>query len=165
MRRFEGDGSMNIVYKEAVKEDYEDLIRLRIGNMRENYKEVSEQAAECMEKHLTDYFDRKLGKELFVFTARDEGRLVGTAYLMVIEGPANVWSLNGLYGEVRGVYTLPEYRGKGICTRLMTDLVERGREIGLSSIQLDSTEQGYQIYKKVGFEDAEQEFAAMEIVF
>ena len=109
---------MEIIYGEATKEDYEELIRLRLVNMSENYKEVSEEAQECIKKHLVDYFDRKLGTDLFIFTAKDEGRLVATAYLMVIEGPANVWMLNGLYGEVRGVYTIPEYRGKGICTRL-----------------------------------------------
>lgn len=155
---------MEIIYGEATKEDYEELIRLRLVNMSENYKEVSEEAQECIKKHLVDYLDRKLGTDLFIFTAKDEGRLVATAYLMVIEGPANVWMLNGLYGEVRGVYTIPEYRGKGICTRLMMDLVERGRKRGLSAIQLDSTKDGYSIYKKVGFEDAEHEFAAMEIV-
>lgn len=155
---------MNIIYEEATKEDYEELIQLRIRNMRENYKEVSDYAEECMKKQLVDYFDRKLGKELFIFTAKDEEQLVGTAYLMVIEGPANVWMLNGLYGEVRGVYTLPEYRGKGICTQLMMNLVECGRKRGLTEIQLDSTEDGYSIYKKIGFKDAELEFAAMEIM-
>lgn len=155
---------MNLIYGEATKEDYEELIQLRIRNMKENYKEVSNHAEKSIRKQLVDYFERKLGSELFIFIAKDEGRIVGTAYLMVIEGPANVWMLNGLYGEVRGVYTLPEYRGKGICTRLMTDLVERGRKRGLSEIQLDSTKDGYSIYKKIGFEDAELEFAAMEIV-
>lgn len=156
---------MNIIYREATKEDYAELIQLRIRDMKEDYKEVSSHVEECMRKQLADYFNRKLGKELFIFIAKDEERLVSTAYLMVIEGPANVWITNGLYGEVRGVYTLPEYRGKGICTQLMADLVECGRKIGLSEIKLESTTDGYSIYKNVGFKDEDNDFAVMKIVF
>ena len=56
----------------------------------------------------------------------------------------------GLYGEVRGVYTLPEYRGKGISTQLMLNFIECAKKIGLSSIQFESTTIAYSIYKKWG---------------
>ena len=63
--------------------------------------------------------ERKLGKDLIAFVARDGGRLVATAYLLRIEKTANPSIRNGLVGEVLSVFTEKEYRGQGISTRLM----------------------------------------------
>ena len=62
-----------------------------------------------------------------------------------------------------GVYTLPEYRGRGICTQIMKNLVEYGKKRKLSRIQLESTELGHSVYEKIGFEDSEHMFIPMEI--
>ena len=155
----------DIIYGEAAKEDYAELIRLRLRNMDEDYGGVSDHERECMEKQLPDYFDRALGRDLIVFTAKDKGRIVSTAYLLIRDGPSSIFILNGLSGEVRGVYTLPEYRGQGIATQIMRNLVAYGRKRKLSKIQLESTEQGHSVYHNVGFADAEQTFVPMEIKF
>ena len=114
---------------------------------------------------ISDYFKRKLGTELIVFTARDKEKIVAVAYLHIIEMPANSVLLNGLYGEVLSVYTEHEYRGRGICTRLMQNLVEHGKKIGLGRIDLKATKDGYPIYKKVGFTDVEARYTEMRIKF
>ena len=66
---------MNIVFTEATKEDVEDLIRLRIAYMIDDFGKVSDNEKECMQKQLADYLNRKLGDELIVFTARDGGKM------------------------------------------------------------------------------------------
>ena len=75
--------------------------------------------------------------------------------------PANSILLNGIYGDVLSVYTEHEYRGKGLCTELMKNLVEYGKNAGLGRIDLKATGEGYPIYKKVGFEDAEHRYKDM----
>ena len=110
---------------------------------------------------LPDYFDRKLGTELIAFVARDEERIVSVAYLHIIEMPANSILLNGMYDEVLSVYTEPEYRGKGLCTRLMQNLVEYGRKIGLGRIDLSATDAGYPVYAKIGFKEKEHRYRDM----
>ncbi len=156
---------MSIVYGEATKDDIDELIRLRIAYMIDDFGSVSEHESECMRKQLPDYFNRKLGDELVAFTAKDNGRMVAVAYLHIIEMPANSILLNGLYGEVLSVYTEPEYRGKGICTQLIRNLVEYGRNRGLGRIDLSATKEGYPIYKKIGFEDKEHRYTDMRYKF
>ena len=90
---------------------------------------------------------------------------MSVAYLHIIEMPANSILLNGLYGEVLSVYTEPDYRGKGICTKLMNNLVEYGRKIGLGRIDLSATDEGYPIYAKVGFKDKEHRYRDMRYKF
>ena len=152
---------MNIIFDEASKDDIKELVRLRIAYMIDDFGGVSDHERECMEKQLPDYFNRKLGNELVVFIAKDDNRIVSVAYLHIIEMPANSILLNGLYGEVLNVYTEPEYRGKGLCTQLIKNLIEYGKKRGLGRVDLSATKEGYPIYKKVGFFDKEHRYTDM----
>lgn len=152
---------MSILYCEATKEDINELIRMRIAYMIDDFGSITEVERKGMETHLPDYFARKLGTELIAFIAKDEGKIVSAAYLHIIEMPANSVLLNGLYGEVLSVYTEPNYRGQGICTKLIKNLVEYGRRIGLGRIDLSATDEGYPIYAKIGFKDKEHRYRDM----
>ena len=152
---------MNIIFDEASKDDIKELVRLRIAYMIDDFGGVSDHERECMEKQLPDYFNRKLGNELVAFIAKDDNQIVSVAYLHIIEMPANSILLNGLYGEVLNVYTEPEYRGKGLCTQLIKNLIEYGKKRGLGRVDLSATKEGYPIYKKVGFVDKEHRYTDM----
>ena len=161
-----GDNSINggredVVYDIANLNDIQELVRLRILYMIDDFGTITDEEREGMEKQLPDYFERELGKKLIAFVARAERRLVAAAYLLIIEKPANPFFLNGLDSEVLSVYTEPEYRGKGICTRLMTNMIDYAAEHKISRIDLMATEDGYPIYKKLGFEDKVQKYTDM----
>lgn len=153
----------NITFDIANKSDIPELIRLRIAYMIDDFGSVSDHERQCMEEQLPDYFERKLGTELVAFVARAEGRLVAAAYLLIVEKPASPILPNGFDGEVLSVYTEDEYRGKGICTQLVKNLVEYGKEKQLCRIDLFATEDGYPIYKKIGFEDKVQKYTDMRL--
>ena len=154
---------MSIIFGEATKEDINELVRMRIAYMKDDFGSVSEHERQCMEAQLPDYFERKLGTELVAFVAKDGERIVSVAYLHIIEMPANSILLNGLYGEVLSVYTEPEYRGRGLCSTLMRNLVEYGKKRGLGRIDLSATDEGYPIYAKVGFKDKEHRYRDMRM--
>ena len=153
---------MAIIFDEATKKDIDELIRLRIAYMIDDFGSVSDLEREAMEKQLPDYFNRKLGTELIAFVARDGDKIVSVAYLHIIEMPANSILLNGIYGEVLSVFTEHEYRGQGLCTKLMSNLVEYGRTHGLGRVDLSATQEGYPIYSKIGFKDKEHRYTAMQ---
>ncbi|MBQ6090103.1 MAG: GNAT family N-acetyltransferase [Lachnospiraceae bacterium] len=154
---------MSIIFGEATKEDINELVRMRIAYMKDDFGSVSVNERQCMEAQLPDYFERKLGTELVAFVAKDGERIVSVAYLHIIEMPANSILLNGLYGEVLSVYTEPEYRGRGLCSTLMRNLVEYGKKRGLGRIDLSATDEGYPIYAKVGFKDKEHRYRDMRM--
>lgn len=156
---------MSIAFSEASKSDIKELIRMRIEYMIDDFGGVSDHERECMENQLPDYFNRKLGDELVVFVAKDDEKVVSVAYLHIIEMPANSILLNGLYGEVLSVYTEPEYRGKGLCTTLIKNLIEYGEKRGLGRVDLSATRDGYPIYSKLGFVDKEPRYKDMRYYF
>ena len=153
----------SIVYDTANISDIPELIRLRILYMIDDFGSITDKEKEGMEAQLPGYFERELGNKLIAFVARAEGRLVATAYLLIIEKPANPFFLNGLDSEVLSVYTEEKYRGKGICTKLMSNMIEYAKAKHLSRIDLIATDEGYPLYKKLGFEDKVQKYKDMRL--
>ena len=154
---------MNIVYGQATKHDIDELIRLRLAFIEDDHGPVSPHDKACIEQQLLSFLNRKLGTELIVFVARDARKIVSVAYLNLFEMPANCRLLNGLFGEVFSVYTLPQYRGQGLCTALMQQLVEDAKSRGLSCIDLRATKDGYPIYKKLGFAETAHSYTDMRL--
>ena len=70
-----------------------------------------------------------------------------------------VWQMPGRYGGLEegrlgyilNMYTVPEARGKGICTRLLDELMKEARKLGLKYLHLHASEERVGIYKKAGF--------------
>ena len=155
----------DLIFDTAGMDDISELIRLRIAYMIDDFGSISDYERQCMEEQLPGYFERRLGKELIAFVAREGDRLVAAAYLLIIEKPANPYLPNGLYGEVLSVYTENEYRGQGICTQLMKNMIEYAKQNKLCRIDLRATEEGYPVYKKVGFEDRVQKYTDMCLRF
>ena len=79
--------------------------------------------------------------------------------------PANSVLLNGFYGTVLSVFTENEYRGKGLCTKLMQNLIAYGKEHGLGRIDLSATNDGYRIYEKLGFKEKDNRYREMRYKF
>ncbi len=154
---------MNVTFDIANKNDISELVRLRIMYIMDDFGSISDDVRHAMETQLPDYYERKLGNDLVAFVARADGRLVAAAYLLVIEKPANPSMQNGLVGEVLSVFTEEEYRGQGISTHLMSDLIKYAKEKGLCFIDLKATDDGYSLYKKLGFEDRNQKYKDMRL--
>ena len=142
---------MSIVFEQAAKKDIPELVRMRIAYMTDDLGPLPEADIVEMQTRLPDYFSRKLGDELIAFTAKDGERTVSTAFLHIIEAPSSPLRPHGLYGEVLNVYTEPAYRGKGLCTHLMQDLIACAKARGLDRIELSATADGLALYKKAGF--------------
>lgn len=84
-----------------------------------------------------------------------------TIYLVICDsekreniiGVAGVRNIVG-DGEITNVMVLPEYRQKGLAYRLLQELIEKGREIGITAYTLEvraSNSSAIRLYEKLGF--------------
>ena len=76
------------------------------------------------------------------FVAESGGRVCGTATTIIYEGR---------FAWIGMVLVDPEYRGRGIGTRLLGQAIEHLDAVGVPTLKLDATPQGRPIYAKLGF--------------
>ncbi len=159
-----GDRNMDIIYLNGISENSNELIDIRISYLSEDYGGLSSEQQTIIKKSLVSYYERHLGKDLFVYTARTD-HIISCCFLLVTEKPANPSFPNGRTGTVLNVYTEPNYRRMGIASKLMRMLIEDARSMGLDFVELKATESGYSVYRKLGFEDTESKYHAMRVNF
>ena len=61
---------------------------------------------------------------------------------------------DGVYGELKRIYVLPEFRGKGLSRKIMTALLDHAASLGLSMIRLETgtrQPEAIGLYEALGF--------------
>lgn len=56
----------------------------------------------------------------------------------------------------------PEYRKRGITEKLMEQLITEAGELGLDYVELKSAEDGYRVYKSLGFGEKQSKYRPMK---
>lgn len=153
-----------MILNKADLNDIPELVRLRLEYLAEDHGGLSDKETELISASLTDYFLRRLNKELFVYTARTEERIISCCFLLVTEKPANPDFINGLTGTVLNVYTDKSFRRQGIAGKLINNMLKDAKDMGLDFVELKAAEDGYPLYKKLGFADAVNKYRSMKYV-
>lgn len=153
-----------MIFDKATIEDIGVLTDLRIAYLNEDLGVISNENLELMQVSLPSYYEKHLNKDLMAYVARDEMDIVSCAFLLIVEKPMSPSFFTGKTGTVLNVYTKPDYRKKGYAKKLITTMLEDAKAEGLSIIELKATEDGYSLYKSVGFEDVVVKYHNMKIV-
>lgn len=147
-----------MIFETAQKSDIPQLTQLRIDFLKVGQPDMSEETEKTLKANITAFFEKHLNKDSVVFIARDDSadsKIVSTAILNIIEKPANTSYIHGRVGEVNSVYTLPEYRRRGIALQIIKNLVEYSKENQIDRVDLKATKMGAPVYLKAGFEITE----------
>ncbi len=153
-----------MIYRMADKNDIDELVRMRIAYINEDYEDISDEQMQQIKKSLPEYFEKHTGVDFSAFVAEDEGKLVSCAMLVITEKPTNPSFITGRTGTVLNVYTEKAYRRKGIATIIMNNLIEYSKASGLDFIELKATKDGYSLYKKLGFEEQFSTYTPMKFI-
>lgn len=129
-----------------------ELVKMRLAYLNYDYKGLDREVHDRIESSLPDYFQKHLNKDLFAYVAVDS-EIIATAVLLIVEKPANPNFITGRTGMILNVYTREEYRRRGIARYLIEMVLEDAKNLKLDFVELKATNEGYELYKKMGFED------------
>lgn len=146
----------------AKLEDAGRLTELRLSYLKEDHGNLSGDEMEKIRRDLPDYFQKHLNRDLFVYLIRDQEDIAACAFLLVIEKPMSPAFMTGRTGTVLNVYTKPYYRHKGYAKQIMERLLADAVEKELSVVELKSTDDGYHLYRSIGFLDDASKYHAMK---
>ncbi|MCM1022558.1 MAG: GNAT family N-acetyltransferase [Prevotella sp.] len=155
----------DFIFEKAGIEDLDTLVKLRTAYILEDNWAVPREKLSIISEKLPDYFREHLNGDCFAYTAKYGGETVSCCILVVSEKPPNLGFMNGIVGTVMNVYTKPEYRRKGLAGKLMKTLLADAEKMELDFVELKATEEGYGLYKSLGFEDTVSKYHNMKIAF
>ena len=81
----------------------EEIIRMRLAYIREDFGPQSAENEEKIKNQLKEYLGNHIGRDCYVFAAKEDNTVIATAFLVVFEKPANPRFLNGKVGVVLNV--------------------------------------------------------------
>ncbi len=103
-------------------------------------------------KDYNEAYKRKDMLHFFAYDRKKEGQPAAVAGLLLKSDFPYYLFKPGYYGWVIDVYTEPEYRGKGLASRLLEEVKLWGLGKGVSELKLISaSENARRIYEKFGF--------------
>ncbi|MBO6008030.1 MAG: GNAT family N-acetyltransferase [Lachnospiraceae bacterium] len=147
--------------EKAGTEDMEALVNLRLSYLTEVNGGFDAQDFAAIKRELPGYFQAHLDRDLFVYVIRDGQTIVSCAFLLIVEKPMSPAFINGRTGTVLNVYTCPTYRRRGYARTIMEALLSEAELTGISVIELKATEDGYPLYRSLGFMDDDSRYHLM----
>ena len=153
-----------MIFEKADQDDINELVDLRMEYLSEDYDEVSQEKLDTISGNLPPFFREHLNKSVIVFVCRDEAMIAGCCFLYISEPPSNPSFVNGRIGIVLNVYTRPQYRRKGIARKLLEMLLAESEKLDLDYVELKSTDEGYNLYLSLGFEDVKSRYHNMKYI-
>jgi GNAT superfamily N-acetyltransferase len=147
-----------ITYRRATVKDIQTLIDYRVRFLNELYGHPENGETEILKKSLRQYFSEAIPSGSFIaWLAEYDGKTVGTGGMVLWQMPGRYGGLEtGRLGYVLNMYTVPEARRKGVCTRLLKELTGEAKSLGLKYLHLHASEYGVNIYRKAGFVEPER---------
>ncbi len=142
----------NITYHRATQGDIHTLVNNRILFALELSGDQDKNMVQFLREQMTSYFSKATGDHSCIsFIARCDGIVAGIGSVHFRQMPGNFKNPSGKWGYIMNMYTIPEFRRKGICKHILNLLVEEGRKYGVTAFELHATEAGEKVYIQEGF--------------
>ncbi len=156
--------NLSVEYRLAVKQDIDQLVRLRgLMQLEANEFKTEDITNEFNEKVKAYFLMAIPSKKYYGFIALINNKIIGTAGVCFYERPPSLSGGTGLAGYVANVFVEKDFRKKGIGKRMMYELNLLARELKADKLHLGSTSDGLSMYKAIGYK--KPRFENLEIRF
>lgn len=147
----------DILIRKATIDDIEDLVDFRMLFLKDYKDHPHDKETEDLIEITRKYFEQELPSDGYVeFVAEKDGRIIASSGMEVRKvmpryGPLS----NGRMGYIMNMYTLPEFRRRGLGARLLQCLIDEGKKLDIGLLHLHASTDGAGIYEEAGFKEAE----------
>lgn len=142
-----------ITYHKATLDDIQILIDYRVRFINDFVGQQPQNLMDELNKEFKKYLEKALINDTYiVYIAKEEKFIAGIGGMVIRIQPGNIKNPSGRWGYFMNMYTVPEFRRKGICSGILNKLVSYGTDIGITAFELHATKEGEFVYKQNGFE-------------
>ncbi|ODG90130.1 MULTISPECIES: GNAT family N-acetyltransferase [Bacillaceae] len=141
-------------------EQIEQVISLRLKLLNELGELKSHEEDKLIETSTREYLNTALSKNEFIsFMVVNNGVPVSISGMVLFKRPPYLENLQGIEAYILNMYTVSEFRGKGLARKLLEKCIYECKKNGVKRVWLHASEDGRPLYKKMGFtkKDSEME--------
>ena len=135
-------------------DDIGSFVKMKISLFKEFKKDTEEYDWDKYSQALKGYYNEGLLNEKVVaFLAEDNGNTIAISIIYFYDICPTLNNLDGKLAMITDMYTVPEYRNKGIGYKLLSNIMEHTKKLGYKKVTLHATDSGRILYEKYGFKD------------
>jgi GNAT superfamily N-acetyltransferase len=139
-------------YHIAGMQDVPLLVDLRVEFLEEYWGEQPSAAREELKRCLRDYYTRAINDHSYLsYYAKADNTIVAIGGMIFRQQAGNFNNPSGRICYLMNMYTIPSYRRKGICSKILNLLIENARVKGVTAFELHATPEGEPVYLKHDF--------------
>lgn len=139
--------------RKAELPDSDIFVKLRIA-MRKERDQGFQESKNNFITNTKHFFMENIKSGTFVaFFATDNDEVIAMSGISVYHVPPTQEIPNGKIAYLMSMYTLPQYRKKGIATQLLERVVNEANLLGCDKVTLNASPMGKPLYAKFGFKD------------
>lgn len=141
-----------IAYAKATLNDVDILVEYRIQFAIELAGVQPKKKIEELKYQMKNYFSKSIEKnECISIIAKCANTVAGIGSVHFRDMPGNLKNPSGKWGYIMNMYTVPEYRGQGVCSEILNRLIEESKKYGITAFELHATNEGKPVYLRNGF--------------
>jgi GNAT superfamily N-acetyltransferase len=106
---------------------------------------------DLVERAFAEWLPSRLGTTYFHWLAEYDGRLAGSAGVLLLDWPPSPRDPRGGLGFIYNVYVEPAYRRRGVARATLAALHQWAQERGLGALALHASEEGRPLYETLGY--------------
>lgn len=140
-----------MVCRAATHEDIDLLV-----SMRMTFLEIEENSPEyeVIKENCYSYFrDAFAKKTCDVILAEENDICIGTGIVFYYDSVPSAFNITGKNAYITSMYVAPEYRGNGIGTNIVKEIIKLVKTRNYTVIMLNASDMGKPMYVKMGFQE------------
>lgn len=137
----------------AHEKDIDQLIKMRWDFTLEDYPKMGEGTEySTFEKECGDFLEEAIGSgEWFIWIAENDSRIVSHIYIELLKKVPRPGRITNPFAYMTNVYTVPEYRGQRVGSKLLFKVNEWAAEMKYEFIIVWPSESSIEFYGRNGY--------------
>ena len=145
-----------MIFRKADSKDVGDLIKFRKEQLVEENLKEGRKDEKIIDNELKKYFTKNIKNNTFIsWVAIEDNEIIATSGLCFYQLPPTFSNPSGKVAYVTNMYTMKEYRRRGIATTLLEKIINEAKLLDYKILRLHTSLDGKSIYMKYGFIDSD----------
>jgi len=138
----------------ATINDINSLVKLRIKLLNEVKMDIKNYDWDIYSKGLKCFYnDGLLSGKVEAFLSEENENTISIIIMCFYNICPSLFNLDGKKALITDLYTIPEYRNKGLGNKLLNNIMEYAKTLGYTKVTLNATNSGRKLYEKYGFKE------------